>query len=539
MNRHAVSAQLVFLSIVGSVIASESACSEAGTSTNTPANSGGSLHDGAPWDTSGGASPWPTPDGGDDGSVGGTGGTGGEPLSCDSRFSFSQSPPRSGVPFDVRFTDTPGYTYVDMQVSGPGSPAMTWVGVTGSGPYTWTWGVQGHGAGVLTFRFVKDTNTPPGVEVARCQVEAIAGTGGTGGSGGAGGSGGSGGTAGGGGAPPANRYGIGYVNEGNAADHDLTARLAGPGGWVLLIFADVRPDRHAAEASWKQSVADAYARDLIPVIRMAPPWGDRRVRNMGESPTSYKALGAAYRDIIADLPRRAGWPLYVHVHNEPNLCYEWQCDAGSGWLDETTLASEYAHMLADVADAIHSLGDPLVKVTNGALAPGSVLACECAYPNDGGYQGGTTALTYLAKMKAAVPDVFNKIDVFASHSYPSEGEGWGFFCDYDAAMPGLKFFEKELQAIGKPAMEVIISETGWATEGDGHSWSRDQIAQFTVKAYQNVWLTHPNILGVTPFMLRDPAWDRFAWVDGASQPYPVYTAVRSYRCSQPGASNCQ
>lgn len=70
-----------------------------------------------------------------------------------------------------------------------------------------------------------------------------------------------------------NRYGMGYVSEGNAADHDLTAKLVGPGGYVTVIFADIKPGRSNAEASWKQSIAEAYARDLIPVIRMAPPWG--------------------------------------------------------------------------------------------------------------------------------------------------------------------------------------------------------------------------------------------------------------------------
>ena len=142
-------------------------------------------------------------------------------------------------------------------------------------------------------------------------------------------------------------------------------------------------------------------------------------------------------------------------------------------------------------------------------------------------------------MMAAVPGVFDKIDVFASHSYPSEGEGWGFFEAYDQAGPGLHFFEKELQTIGKPNLKVILSETGWAIEGDGHTWSRDQVADYTVKAYQNVWLTHPSILGVTPFMLRDSSWDKFAWVEVGGNPYPVYNAVRAYRCAQPGALNCQ
>ncbi len=465
----------------------------------------------------------------------GVGGSGGlAPLPCDTGFAFSQDPTQVGQKFSVSYTNSTGFAYVDMSVTGPGSPSTSWVGVTGKGPYTWTWDVQGHGAGVLDFTFRKDKNGgDPGTVVATCQVFSLdgSGTGGTssGGSG-SGGSGTGGATT---GPPPPNRYGMGYVNEGSAADHDLTAKLAGPGGWVTVIFADIKPGRTSAEPSWKQSIADAYARDLIPVIRMAPPWGDRNVRKMGESPTSYKGLAQVYKAVIADLPKRADWPLYVQVHNEPNLCYEWVCSSGS--LTAQQVASEYAGLLRDAADALHSLGDSRIKVLNGGLAPGGVNSCDCATQNG---PPGTLAATFLGYMKGAVPNVFDKIDAFASHSYPSKGEGWGFFCPYSEANPGLKYFEKELAAIGKPNMKVVVTETGWTVQHESYNWSREQVADFSVEALKNVWLTHPSILGITPFILRDSSWDKFAWVQTNGTPYPVYNKVRSHRCSTPGAKNC-
>lgn len=471
--------------------------------------------------------------GGSGGASGGSGGSGGlTPLPCDSRFQVSD-PVSAGVAFDVTVTDTSPYAYVDLEVSGPGSPASAWVGVTGSGPWSWTWKVSGHGAGVLDLVFKKDKNGNAGTTVASCQIHSL-GSGGSGGSGGTSSSGGSGGTTTGG--PPPNRYGMGLVNQGDATDVDLTSKLAGPGGWFLVIFADITPNRTSADASWKASIQQAYAKDLIPVIRMAPPWGDRRVRNMGESPTSYKKLAQAYKAVIQDLPKRADWPLYVQVHNEPNLCDEWQCDAAVGTLTDKTIASEYAHMLSDVADALHSIGDPRIKVLNGALAPGGVAWCQCGTSN---FAPGTLSATFLGLMSQAVPGVFGKIDAFAAHSYPAKGEGWGFFVSYAEAMTGLKYFEKELAAIGKSGMKVVITETGWPTNGDGQTWSRDQLADFTVDAVKNVWTTHPNIAGVTPFILRDPGtWDKFAWTKPDGAPYPVYTKVRAYRCAQPGAKNC-
>jgi hypothetical protein len=102
------------------------------------------------------------------------------------------------------------------------------------------------------------------------------------------------------------------------------------------------------------------------------------------------------------------------------------------------------------------------------------------------------------------------------------------------------FFRKELAAIGKPNAKVILTETGWTIQSnDAGTWTRDQVADWTVQAYQNVWLTDANILGVTPFILRDSSWDAFAWTAVDGTPYPVYTKVRAYRCSQAGAQNCQ
>ncbi len=362
-----------------------------------------------------------------------------------------------------------------------------------------------------------------------------AATGGSGGSGGSG-TGGSGtGGSGTGGAPPVNRYGIGYVDQGDATANALSAKLIGPGGYVTVIFADITPSRTSADQSWKDSISDLYSRDLIPVVRMAPPWGNRNVRNMGESPTSYKALAQAYAAVIKDLPKRAGWPLYVEVDNEPNLCYEWACDSGS--LSAQEMATEYAHLLSDVADALHAIGDSRIKVLNGALAPGGVNSCDCSTQNG---PPGTLSTAFLGYMKSAVPGVFDKIDDFASHSYPASGEGYGFFCDYSQAMTGLTFYKKELAAIGKPNMKVIMTETGWPIQWpNAPTWTRDQVADFTVSAYQNVWLTEPGILAVTPFILRGGSqWEDFAWVKADGSPYPVYTKVRAYRCSQTGAQNC-
>lgn len=113
-----------------------------------------------------------------------SGGTGGVPLECDAAFSFSVNPVQAGVPFDVSYTADTGYTFVAMEVTGPGAPAANDFQVTGSGPFTWTYTVSGHGEGVLSFDFLEGkTNGSPGSVLGSCQVSSVegSGSGGTGG----------------------------------------------------------------------------------------------------------------------------------------------------------------------------------------------------------------------------------------------------------------------------------------------------------------------------------------------------------------------
>jgi len=331
-----------------------------------------------------------------------------------------------------------------------------------------------------------------------------------------------------------NRFGIGLVGPGTALDWDLSAELIGAGGYVRLVLPGITRDTQGADPAWIAAVQAVYARGLVPVIRLAPPWGDADVRydSDDDAHLHYTALAAAHRRVVEDLPLDPSLPLWVEVHNEPNLCYEWTCHAGdgaSGWLPYQTTAHEYAAMLRDVADAIHAIGDPRILVMNAGLAPGGAARCQCGGSD---FAPGVTSLAFLTEMKVAVPDVFAHLDGFASHAYPAQGEGWGFFVPYAQASIGLHFFERELALIQRD-LPVFLTETGWSTDGGG---TRAQIADWTVNAYQGVWLTDPRIAAIMPFMLRDPAWDAFGWVAPDGAHYPVFDAVRALRCqTTPGS----
>jgi len=340
-----------------------------------------------------------------------------------------------------------------------------------------------------------------------------------------------------GGAPPDNRFGIGLVGPGDAYQLDLVHELTGDGGHALLIFAGITKATTGPEPSWVSALQGVYDRGLVPVVRLGPPWGQMEIRAESDDAQhlEYKGLAAAYRKVVEGLPLHEGTPLYIQVHNEPNLCYEWAC-SGGGTLGSTTIAAEYAGYFRDVADALHAIGDPRIEVSLGAMAPGGVVSCECCGPAGGcAFQPGETGLDFMAKMEVAVPDVWTRLDFLASHAYPAQNIGWGFFLSFAQSMPGLTYFELELNVVG-PSLPVLITETGWSTERPegGPKPSAQEMADWTVLAWEQVWLTHPNIVGVMPFMLVDAFWgddQGFGWVltDGTKR--PVFNDTRALRCS--------
>lgn len=338
-----------------------------------------------------------------------------------------------------------------------------------------------------------------------------------------------------GGAPPTNRFGIGLVSPGNSAQWDLTANLTGAGGHIKLIFPGIDRNTSGAPQDWINAVTGCYDRDLIPVIRLGPHWGNRNVRSMADdaSATSFDQLAQNYRNVVEDLVLRPGWPIYLEIHNEPNLCYEWECDPNNipgGWIHYSQMAHEYAAYLRDVADALHAIGDSRIKVLNGALAPGGAQDCECSGP---GYNPGPLATNFINEMASAVPNLWSRLDGWASHAYPAAHKGYDFWEPYANCMPGLLFFEDELAALGT-SFDVFITETGWPTEHvecNGTCGTPQQIADWTVAAYNDPWLSNSNVRAVMPFILQDGAWDAFAWVDTSGNPRPVYTDVRNLRIS--------
>ena len=441
---------------------------------------------------------------------------------------FDPPHPAPGEPLGVTVTAATGYVWIGMEVTGPGGHDQVGeVAISGSGPFTWAWVYLLEAEGWYSFTFTADSGATPICEgsvyvsgdpagddddVQPDDDDATPD------------------------APPDNPFGIGLVGPGNPGQWDLASELAGPGGHVKLIFPGILPSTSGPQADQVAAVQGAWDRDLVPVIRLGPPWGQRNIRAWSDDAAhlDYTSLAATWAAVVAGLPMRDGWPLWVEVHNEPNLCYEWECDPADGWLGSAVRAAEYAAFLRDVTSAIQALGDPRIGVINGGLAPGGAVTCECG---GSGFTAGETSLDFIAAMEAAEPGVFADLDGFATHSYPSSGGGWGFFPAYADSGTGLWWWQQEVAAAGVAGKPVFVTETGW-TVNAGAFGSRQEVADWTLLAWQNDWLPAVELEAVMPFQLQDPAWDDFGWVESGGAHYPVFDAIRDWRCSMAFPGPC-
>ncbi len=279
------------------------------------------------------------------------------------------------------------------------------------------------------------------------------------------------------------------------ADHVAAARdIVGPGGFVVQL---VRSDDLDVER-WQALMDLCALHQLQPILRLATTYD--RAAGGWRAPESdpdvgYASIARDYAHFVAALR----WPTDRHpvlVGNEPNHGDEW-----GGRADPAA----YARFLADVADALHAT-DPAVLVLNAPLDPYS------PHTNDQPFINGFTYVdseSFLDGMRAAVPDVFERLDAWASHPYPTgplANGPWDQSFQIDringAVNPnamsvgpglfnrGINGYEWELAKLatyGVTDLDVWITETGWrhaestdpTASDNGRAWpTTDTIAQW-------------------------------------------------------------
>ncbi len=338
--------------------------------------------------------------------------------------------------------------------------------------------------------------------------------------------------------------------------------LAGEWGYVteLVRLDDLDPGR------W-QMFLDLCARlHLRPIFRLATTYD--RDRGMWLAPPAgtdggYGTVAQRYTDLFSSL-RWPSQPHYVIVGNEPNHGDEW-----GGRADPVA----YARFLVETSRALHA-ADADVQVLNAPLDPYT--------PNTNGRpdERGMVHLdaeSFMDGMHEAQPDVFEAVDVWASHAYPLgpmiEGPWQQSFridrlngahnphhVEPPASVPnrGVNGYQWELfklKTYGIGDLRVMIVETGWrhaestdpqAADG-GRPWPpATTVAQFLdlalwgnhgrypqwPEAGWTPWQDDPLVLAVTPFALDGTPreWGHTNWLqlDGEGRVLAVYPIFRAY-----------
>lgn len=277
---------------------------------------------------------------------------------------------------------------------------------------------------------------------------------------------------------------------------ELVNSNGGDWGYVLIPY-NVK-DRD--DGKWNRVFRQLTEYHLIPIIQL---WD--------VDPDDYKKSTKKAAEFLNSFV----WPIkerYISVYNETNDAKFWR-----GKLDP----KGYAKVLNYTIDTFKS------ENTNFFMLNG---AFNTSAPNASDYMD---AESYMYAMNQEVPGIFNKLDGWASHSYPQPDFSGS---PYAYGRWSIRAYENELSFLKntlavKKQLPVFITETGWAhAEGKNYN-SRylpvSKVAEYTKIAYEEVWMRDNRVRAVTPFTIwYDAPFDHFSWVDGDNKPYLHYDAVK-------------
>lgn len=318
-------------------------------------------------------------------------------------------------------------------------------------------------------------------------------------------------------AVPNNRFGI-HIIQATPDESSPSAQLVNSSGgdWGYVTVLIESKDRN--HDKWQEFFNDLRRRHLIPIVRLATqPEG-----SYWKLP--YEGEEVAWADFLDSLV----WPTknrYVTIYNEPNHGQEW---------GNKVDASSYAKILNKTIIALKNKSQDFF-VLNGGLDASSP-------PKPPAYEDEAV---FIKEMNDAVPGIFDKLDGWASHSYPNPG----FIGSPDAVGRGtIRTWYWELQQLRnlgvKKILPIFITETGWRhAEGityDSRLPTAETVSKYYQQAFANAF-SDSRVVAVTPFLLsyQEDPFDHFSFkkptgekqnvkILGAEFPdyYPIFQVIQ-------------
>lgn len=299
-----------------------------------------------------------------------------------------------------------------------------------------------------------------------------------------------------------NKFGL-YIYPDNEKFVELADELinsnGGDWGYVLIPYNVKDTDRE----KWVRLFYLLNKKHLIPIVQL---WNI--------DPYDFESDTKKAAEFLDGLT----WPVktrYISVYNEPNAADFWY-----GRIDP----AEYAQILDFTIDHFKKINNNFF-IMNGAL---NVSALSSVSYMD--------AFKFMSAMDDAKPGIFNKLDGWASHSYPQPN----FSGDpLDTGRNSIRAYETELDFLKtelgiSKELPVFITETGWAHDAgriyDPFYISVDDAAENFKEAYRKVWLQDDKVIAVTPFSIwYESPGDHFSWVDARYIPYRQFQTVKAMK----------
>ena len=286
-----------------------------------------------------------------------------------------------------------------------------------------------------------------------------------------------------------NKFGIHILEP---SDLDKAASLVnssgGDWGYVTVVIRDDDLDF----AKWQDFMDQCREKHLVPLVRIAT----HQEKENWAKPVPADSLK------WAEFLNNLNWPVkdrYVIIFNEPNQAKEWGGEIKP---------DEYAQVLSAFADEFKRK-NPDFKILNAGF---DLSASDTRSTMD--------VFRFWQKMEKEVPGIFDKLDAWASHSYPLQEKKFT-----SSGRFSIRGYEWELATLKKNFglkhdLPVFITETGFKG-----SQSSEQIKL----AFENFWLKDSRVIAVTPFVLNYPypPFSEFSWLDKDGNPYSQYELIRN------------
>ncbi len=254
----------------------------------------------------------------------------------------------------------------------------------------------------------------------------------------------------------------------------------GEGTWGYVTIPIQANDRNRQK--WQTFLDQCFEKKVVPIIRIATiPEGSNWIK-----PNDYDLIDFA--NFLNDLI----WPVqnrYLIFFNEVNRSDEY---------GGTLSPENYADILDNAINIFKTRSEDFF------ILPAGLDNAATDRRNSIDWK------TYLARMFAHKPDIFNRLDGWTSHAYANPDFAARPDLSGSNKINSFKYDLEYLKNYTQKKLPVFITETGWSNK----YLSDHQIALYYQYAFSKVW-SDPSIVTVTPFLLnaQDGPFQKFSFLD--------------------------